>query len=236
MEPFVPEQADLSQDNTVLSQQVYQYVLKQIVEVQIKPGERINITKIADQLGASRTPIRNAMDQLMEDGLITRLNDRGYQVTPISMTDCFNLCDARKILEGTAATMAANHITTSDLEILEKSVFDAKQCLVQRNYDDFAVQDALFHETLIHAANNRFLLMTYNTIKTRINRYRYIIASYCRGTAEQDTRHAIAKHTCIYDAIKNHYSSVARNEMEEHITYTYRTLFSLGKLIGNEPN
>ena len=222
------------QDAATLSRQIYQHVLQQIIEVQVEPGERINVTEIASDLGISRTPIRSAMDQLVQDGLIKRLSDRGYQVIPIGIADCFDLCDTRKILEGTAAYMAANNISKQDLEILERSISDAKECLNRQGYDSFAKQDTIFHETLLRAADNRYLLLVYNTIKIRINRYRHIISTYCRDSAEQDTSHAIAKHSCIFQAIKNRYSSVARNEMEEHIAYTYRSLFNLGRLIGSK--
>ena len=220
-----------SRDAAGLNQRVYEHILRQIIEVQIEPGERINVTKIAEQLQISRTPIRSAMDQLVKDGLIKRVSDRGYQVTPINMADCFNLCDARKILEGTAAVMAASNITSPELEILEHSIAGAKECLACQDYDAFAEQDTIFHETLLRAAGNRYLLQVYDTLKIRINRYRYIISTYCRSSAEQDTSHAIAKHLCIFRAIKNRYSSVAQNEMEEHIAYTYRTLFDLGYFI-----
>lgn len=231
MEKAQQEQNSSRQDAVALSEQVYHHILQQIVQVQIEPGERINVAKVAADLGVSRTPIRSAMDQLVEDGLVKRVSDRGYQVTPIGMADCFDLCDARKILEGTAAYMAANHIRSGDLEILERSIADAKECLARQDYDGFAGQDAIFHETLLQATKNRFLMSAYDVIRIRMNRYRYIISAYCRDTAEQDTSHAVAKHTCIFRAVKNHYSSVARNEMEEHIAYTYRTLFNLGCFI-----
>lgn len=227
--PFVP-----SQDASALNQQVYDYILRQLIEVRLAPGERVNVTKIAEQLGVSRTPIRSAMEQLAKDGLIKRISDRGYQVTPIGMADCFDLCDARKILEGTAAAMAANNISFADLEILERSIEAAKECLARQGFNDFAEQDTIFHETLLRAANNRYLIQVYDTIKIRINRYRYIISTYCRSTAEQDTNHAVAKHVCIFRALKNRYSSVAQNEMEEHIAYTYRTLFNLGSFISQQ--
>lgn len=223
-----------TQRTDALGNQIYQYVLSQIIRVQMEPGERINVTKIASDLGVSRTPIRSAMEQLVEDGLITRVSDRGYQVTPISMADCFNLCDARKMLEGTAAYMAANNIRARDLEILEQSVADARACLDRKAYDQFAEYDTVFHETLFRAADNHYLKSVYDTIKIRINRYRYIISNYCRATAELDTGHAVEKHHCIYLAVKNRYSSVARNEMEEHISYTYRTIFDLGRFIGSQ--
>ncbi len=229
--------ADLTagrQDAALLGQQVYQRILRQIIEVQIEPGERLNIAKIASDLGVSRTPIRSAMDQLSRDGLVKQDGERGYQVAPIGITDCFDLCDTRKILEGTAAYMAANNITKDELEILERSITGAQGCLERGEYDAFAEQDMLFHETLLRAADNRYLLLVYNSIKIRIDRYRYIISTYCRASAQQDTNHAITKHICILRAIKNRYSSVARNEMEEHIAYTYRTLFGLGRFISGE--
>lgn len=229
---FTP--AASAQTTAALGQQVYNHILRQIIEVQLEPGERVNVTQITEQLGISRTPIRTALEQLAEDGLIKRLGDRGYQVTPLSMTDCFNLCDARKIIEGTAAAMAATNISSADLEILERSIVDARECLARQGYDDFAKQDTIFHEALLRAAGNRYLLQVYDTIKVRITRYRYIISTYCRDSAAQDTSHAVAKHTCIYRALKNRYSSVARNEMEEHIAYTYRTLFNLGNFINKQ--
>lgn len=221
------------QDVAFLGQQIYQNILNQIIEVQIEPGERINIAKLAADLGVSRTPIRTAMDQLIRDGLVKQVSDRGYQVIPIGITDCFDLCDTRKILEGTAAYLATNKITRADLDILEQSVATAQEFLARKEYGvgAFAEQDTIFHETLLRAADNRYLVLVYNTIKTRITRYRHIIATYCRDSAEEDTYHAITKHICILRAVKNRYSSVAKNEMEEHIAYTYRTLFSLGQFI-----
>jgi DNA-binding GntR family transcriptional regulator len=223
-----------NQDTAALSRKVYNHLLKQIIEVKLEPGKQINVAKIASELGVSRTPLRSAMDQLVRDGLVQRLSARGYQVTPISMVDCFDLCDARKILEGTAAYMAANNAKSTDIEILERSIVDARECLSRQQYSDFAEQDALFHETLLRAANNHYLFSIYDTIKIRISRYRYIICTYCRGSVEQDTGHAITKHSCIFRAVKNRYSSVARNEMEAHIAYTYRTLFGLGQFISKK--
>ncbi len=234
MEKWNPNLTPDQRDAALLGRQVYQHILNRIVEVQIEPGERMNLAKIAADLGVSRTPIRSAMEQLVKDGLVKQVSDRGYQVSPIGITDCFDLCDTRKILEGTAAYMAASNITNADLEVLERSISDAKECLKRREYDAFAEQDMIFHDTLLQAADNRYLLLVHNTIKIRINRYRYIISTYCRESAQEDTRHAITKHVCILRAIKNRYSSVARNEMEEHIAYTYRTLFSLGQFISSK--
>ena len=61
MEKAKAESLSSRQDAAALGEQVYEHVLRQIIEVQIEPGERINVTKIADQLGVSRTPIRSAM-------------------------------------------------------------------------------------------------------------------------------------------------------------------------------
>jgi len=219
-----------------LNDQVYQYILDQIIKLGIEPGQRINTTKVAANLGVSRTPIRSAMDRLCEEGFVESVSDRGYRVIPIAMSDCFNLCDARKILEGGAAYMAANNIGAKDLEILEHSIVDAKLCLKNNEYDAFAEYDTIFHETLFNAANNRYLKIMHDRMKIKIDRYRYFISFYCRSTAAEDTRHALEKHSCIFRALKNRYSSVAQNEMEEHIAYTYRTLFNLGWFINSQRN
>lgn len=219
-----------------LNNRVYHYILNQIIEVEIEPGQRINTTKVAADLSISRTPLRYAMDRLCEEGYVECVSGRGYRVLPLSMSDCFNLCDARKILEGGAAYMAANHIGSTDLEILERSILDAQNCVKEKGYDEFAKYDMIFHQTLFSAADNKHLKTMYDTIRIKIDRYRNIISFYCRETAEQDTRHSLEKHRCIFRAVKNHYSTVAQNEMEEHITYTYRTLFDLGWSINSVRN
>ena len=219
------------QDAAALSQKVYQYVLKQIVEVKMAPDSRVNTARIAELLGVSRTPIRSAMEQLIRDGLVKQVSDRGYQVASLSLADSLALCEARKILEGTAAYMAANNIKSPETAILEESVERAKDCFARKAFDEFTEQDEIFHKTILQAADNRYLLRAYDAIYVRSRRYRYISFTYCGETAEQNVSNAVAKHICILRAIKNRYSTVARNEMEEHIAYTYRTLFDLGHII-----
>lgn len=220
--------------STGLNERIYRHILNQIIELELKPGQRINTAKIADELEVSRTPIRSAMDRLSEEGFVECLSNRGYRVSPIIMVDYFNLCDTRKMLEGGVAYMAASHIGAADLKILEKSIADAKECVNSKNYDGFAGCDFVFHDTIFRAANNKYLKAMYDIMEVKMTRYRHIISYYCRDTAEQDTRHAIEKHSCIYRALKNRYASVAQNEMEEHIAYTYRTLLNLGWIISSQ--
>lgn len=223
-------------ESYALGKQVYQQLLQQIIRLQLKPNEKINIAQLASDMDISRTPIRSAIERLVEDGLVEQISDRSYMVSPVSMLDCVDLCDARKILEGNAAYMASNNIKTPDIEILERSIEDAKACIENNDSDGFADYDALFHETLLKAADNHYLWAVYETIKTRMNRYRYLISYYGKQTADRDTHHALSKHLCILRAVKNRYSSVAQSEMEEHIQYTYRTLFELARFIEQDYN
>lgn len=221
-------------DSGALGEQIYQQLLQKVIQLKIKPNEKISIAQMAADMGSSRTPIRTAVERLVEDGLVEQIGDRSYMVSPVSMSDCIDLCDVRKIIEGNAAYMAANNIKSADVAILERSIVDAQNCMKRNDPDGFAVHDEIFHETLLRAADNKYLTMVYDTMKIRMSRYRYLISHYCRDTAEADTGHAISKHICILHAIKNRYSSVAQTEMEEHIAYTYRTLYNLSQFIGGK--
>ena len=68
---------DTEQSTAALGSQISEYVLSQIIRVQMVPGERINVAKIAGELGVSRTPIRTALEQLADDGHVIRTSDRG---------------------------------------------------------------------------------------------------------------------------------------------------------------
>lgn len=215
---------------SALNQSVYLYVQDRIISLDFKPGEKLNMVQLAETLDVSRTPIKAAIDVLVEDGLVVSGSAKSYYVAPLNFTDCLNLSDTRKIIEGTAAYIAADSRTEKDLEAMERNLELAKKHYDEKDYVAFAKTDMEFHECVLAASHNPFLLQAYYTIRVRMQRYRYIVAEYCRKDAPKDTTKAFLKHRCIYKAIKSNYASVARSEMEEHIDYSYRNLFSLGRL------
>jgi len=217
---------------SVLGELVYQYIAHDIIEVHLAPGSKINTTKIAQELNISRTPIRTALDRLVGDGLVEQVGAKGFKVCPVDWKDCIALYDARKVLEGNAAYIAANTATTEHHEKLRYSIQ-----LIKKNQelgDDLAVFEAdnLFHETVVEASGNDYIISLYRSLKPWIRRYQRILVLIKNHQTSTDP-HLAAKHLVIYRAIKNRYSMVAKNEMSDHVNHIYRVLFDRG-LVGNE--
>lgn len=217
---------------SVLSELVYQYLADAIFEVRLVPDSRINTTKIAEDLGISRTPIRTALDRLTEEQLVEQVGAKGFKVRPVDWKDCMDLYDVRQVLEGDAAYIAANTSTTEHYEKLMHSIQLIKKA--QAKGDDLAVFEAdnLFHETIVEATGNDYIIAQYRSLKPWIRRYQRTLVLTKNHHISSDQQ-MVSKHQVIYRLIKNRYSLVVKNEMRDHIHHIYRVLFDRG-LVGSQ--
>lgn len=228
---LVPHTCFIEPENraaAALNESTYRYLYDEIVEARILPGERINAGKIMQDLNISSTPMREALKRLQDEGLVERISIHEFRVPLFDIEDCFALCDARKVLEGAAAFQAASHITDAELEALRDSIVKAKQALALKDYDAFTAEDDRFHEIMIQASANRYYSALYSTLKRDIRRYHSIQLTYEHKILGLERHYAFEKHMSIYRALKNHYSALAKNEVEEHVRYAYRKLLELG--------
>src|SRR3546814_17456473 len=104
-----------------LADQAYQGLLAAIAEGRLKPGERVRETALAEELGISRTPIREALQRLARDGLVQLDARSGARVTELSLAAIQELYDLREILEGSTARLAALGATANDLQRLDRA-------------------------------------------------------------------------------------------------------------------
>lgn len=109
-----------------LYEQVYQALRASILSGELKPGERLVETQIADWLQVSRTPLREALRQLQQDGLVTAESGGGLRVTQISTTDAIDLYECRLALEQVAVAGACHHMTPAQRQQLEACVQEAE--------------------------------------------------------------------------------------------------------------
>lgn len=142
---------DLSQ-----GQDAYHRLIAEIRSGALCPGDRLTETELAERLGISRTPVREAIRALEADGLVVHVPRVGASIRRLTYPEVTELYEMRTVLEGTAARLAAR--TASDVELAELlSISDE----MGRRQDDVSALYALnrqFHRTLLDAARNRFLL------------------------------------------------------------------------------
>lgn len=216
-----------NQPFSVLSDLVYQYIVEAIVEVKFAPGAKINTKRLSEELGISRTPVRTALERLVEEKLVEQVGEKGYRVCPVDWSDCMALYDIREMIEGNAAYIAANTINDVQLEVLKKSILTAKKA--RESGDTLAAFEAdnLFHETIVRATGNSYLIDMYRSLKIWIRRYQRSMIAAQKYDANADLQ-TEERHVVIYRALKNRYSMVAMTEMKDHLRQIYRVLFNGG--------
>lgn len=142
---------DLSQ-----GQDAYQRLILEIQSGTLGPGDRLTETDLADRLGISRTPVREAIRALEADGLVVHVPRVGASIRRLTYPEVTELYEMRTVLEGTAARLAAR--TASDVELAELQAISDEMALVPAQAPRLYALNRQFHRTLLDAARNRFLL------------------------------------------------------------------------------
>ncbi|GAB1575729.1 GntR family transcriptional regulator [Bordetella petrii] len=143
--------------------QVYQYIRAAIRRGEWEPGTRLREIELAELLGLSRTPVREALSRLESEGLVTNDLGRGLIVTQLDHNMVNELYFMREVMEGTAARLAAHH--ASEIEIAAMRDIVDRDALLIDNPEQLAENNRLFHEMLYRCAHNRYLLKTLSLLQ-----------------------------------------------------------------------
>ena len=191
---------------------VFENLREAILEGNLKPGQRLMEVQLAEQLGVSRTPIREAIRKLELEGLVVMLPRKGAYVADVSLKDIIDVLEIRASLEGLAASLAAERISEEDINKLEQIMQDFNQ-----GKDDFDVEtllrkDVEFHECIFKATNNVRLHQLINSLWEQVYRFRVTyISDY------ESTKNIINEHQLILNAIKEGNRDLAKKYAQEHI-------------------
>lgn len=139
------------------SEVAYSHLKKAILDLQFKPGEPIRTQGIASLLGLSRTPIREALNRLEQEGLVLRNEGRGYVVRTISIKQAMDIYDMREVLEVDAVRRAAKSITKKELKVLSAILKRAEVCLAQGRLKECRDQNRAFNLLIARACGNECL-------------------------------------------------------------------------------
>jgi len=143
-------------------QGAYRRLLDEIRDGALLPGARLRETDLADRLGISRTPVREAIRQLEADGLVVHLPRQGATIRRLDHAEVVELYEMRTVLEGTAARLAAR--AASDIELAELTALNAE--MAEAPAGPLARElNRQFHRTLFDAARNRFLIKSMSVLQ-----------------------------------------------------------------------
>jgi DNA-binding GntR family transcriptional regulator len=194
-----------------LADQVYRYLRQEILTGQIDPGSRIIESKIAKQLSISRSPVREAIRRLEQEGLV--VTDQG--ITTLfkpSRKDFEDLYELRLAIEPMAARLAAKHITAEGIVRLEEILRTTDESIATDQVDTFIESNTQFHDLIVNSSNNRRMQKVMHELSALRRYYRYFVFKiYHRRVT------SVEEHWQIYHAIRQGQSDEAWKRMTEHL-------------------
>lgn len=203
----------------LLSSQAYQRLRHMIVTLQLEPGELINEAALIEDLQLGRTPIREALQRLANEGLVEQRARRGLFVANFSITDLHQLFELRRTLEGYAAALAAQRATRADVEALEATLRPLDSLGADAGVGAYIDLDAAFHQGVARAAHNKFLVATLWRLYTLSLRVWYLALN-----SIGPMRPAIEEHRRVLTAITRRDSAEASAAMQQHITHFHERI------------
>jgi len=191
---------------------VFESLREAIINGTLKPGERLMELQLAEQMGVSRTPVREAIRKLELEGFVVMVPRKGAYVSGISVRDIVDIFEVRAALESLAAGLAAERITEEELDELERVLFQIAEASAGENIGIIAEKDANFHELLFRASRNQRLVNMITHLQEHIQRFRTTSLS-----VPGRTKHAIEEHKNIVDAIGERNVELAQALAREHV-------------------
>lgn len=151
---------------------VFKTLRQGILTGELKPGERLMEIHLADRLGVSRTPIREAIRMLELEGLVTMIPRRGAEVSRISKQDIRDVLEVRLVLDSLATKLACKRITEEQKEELKRAADEFVAATESGDVTQIAQADVRFHDVILAASHNKRLIQMVNNLAERIYRYR----------------------------------------------------------------
>ncbi len=210
-------------DKYSLRGRVFQKLREDILSGKYKDHEELKEVAIGEELGVSRTPVREAFRQLELEGLIQIVPNRGAYVTGITAKDVKDIYMIRSLLEGLCAKLATEKITGEQLEEMEENIYLADFHASKGHLDQMAELDNRFHDILYEACDSKMLEHTLKDYHQYVLRVRQkTLATNTRGRASND------EHRQIMEAIKAKDADKAQQLANKHMLNAYENMVQNG--------
>ncbi len=195
----------------VLREDIKEYLIDAILRGDIKPGERIIETQLAQKLGVSQGPVREALRDLELFGFVVSSPFRGTQVRELSSDDLVDIYPIRAALEGIAARAAATRINEDVLDQLESHLDQMREAAAQGDRETHIDADVAFHRTIIEASGNRFLRQIWESMHLATTTF------VTNAMARRSLQELAERHTPLLDALRANDPAAAEDAMRRHI-------------------
>ncbi len=191
---------------------VFESLREAIIGGVLKPGERMMEIQLAEEMGVSRTPVREAIRKLELEGFVVMIPRKGAYVAGISLKDINDVFEIRAALEGLAAGLAAERMTEEELEQMERLLVRKAEIIENNDLESIVEVDTDFHATLYKASRNERLIQILNNLREQIQRFR--TTSLAVPGRMKD---ALEEHRKMVEALSERNVTLAQSLATEHI-------------------
>jgi len=206
---------------------VFNTLRQAILKGELKPGERLMEIQLAQRLGVSRTPIREAIRKLELEGLVTMVPRKGAEVAQITEKSLRDVLEVRKALEELAMQIACDKISDVTIEDLEVALEEFKSAISSKELTAIAEADVNFHDVIYNATQNDKLISILNNLREQMYRYRI---EYIKDYGSH--KRLIEEHEQIIESLKNQDKESATMAICNHIDN--QELGVINSIKGNE--
>lgn len=206
-------------DNRTLREQVFEHLREEILTSRLAPGTELNEVALAQELGTSRGPLREALGRLAAEGLVTIVPRRGAMVSRLTREEFLDSYRVREALESLAVRLAVPRLTDEDLASLRAM---SDEMIAHADADDqqrFFEVNARFHQAFVAASGNEKLQEIHRVLIAQMGRM-LSTSLALRGSMQQ----SVAEHRAILGAVEARDAERAVRLLEEHIEVPLRAL------------
>jgi DNA-binding GntR family transcriptional regulator len=195
-----------------LRDHIFEELQHAIYSGRLKSGERVTEKKVAEELGVSRTPVREALYRLASSGLIKMIPHRGFLVSQWSSKEIEDVIELRIALEVFAVKLAIERIQPKEISELKALIVKMREAVSNNENIKASHLNTLFHDEIVLASKNMELLKAIEPIKNKIYHFRIISIS-----SNNRLKESFYEHKNILDAILNKDSELAQELISQHI-------------------
>lgn len=191
---------------------VFNTLRQAILKGELAPGERLMEIQLAEKLGVSRTPIREAIRKLELEGLVLMIPRKGAEVAKISEKSLRDVLEVRRSLEDLAIELACERMSEQEMVQLQAAQKAFKEAIARGNAMEIAQTDEHFHDVIYLGTYNDKLVQMLNNLREQMYRYRL---EYIKD--EEKRQILVLEHAHILEALESRNMQEARKAAREHI-------------------
>ena len=191
---------------------VFQTLRQAILRGELKPGERLMEIHLAQKLGVSRTPVREAIRMLELEGLVVMIPRKGAEVAKITVRDLKDALEVRMAIDSLSVKLACERLDENDKTEIKQACVAFREAVKSKNVQAIVEGDERFHNTIYRASKNQKLITIAMNLREQVYRYRF---EYVKDFSYHEN--LIREHDQITEAILKGDVETAQKIMKEHI-------------------